>query len=400
MAHDDRTPMTTTQRPRGMAQRTLIALMALVAILSVPSLADVTGSFSTHLAVFPVSQTSERGLLNVDFQNSVTATVITSGLSGTLHTHFGLAGIEDAIVTGQATLGALDLTHQIVFARFPAGSITPTGPLSFLLSMLKTRIGLGGVTIANTAMVENTGWPDDSAVAFGDELSVAGSTPSGVQVTSETGFCLTRIPDKIKKHKLADMSVDPDCAGGVKPDLVFGYETLAIENIPVWQRALLDVEIECIQMRRCDFLETLKLTSLPVPVTTKLSVSGLLNFNGLEMSVPTGLGTLKLILDATGKLGIKSTSLLTLNPDANPASLRTNILFAPGQGLTLAAFDLDVQRGVFTAGAKTFFGGSPLSFQGVILTFTGQVSFVDVHARTTLLPDGLERVEVWSTIDF
>ena len=383
-----------------MIPRTLAAVFALVTILAMPALADVTGSFSTHIAVFPESQTSEVGLLQIDFQNSLTATVVTSGLSGTLHTHFGLAGIEDAIVTGQATLGALDLSHKIVFARFPAGSITPSGPLSFLLSMLKTEMALGGVTIANTAMVENTGWPNDNAVAFGDALEVMGSTPSGVRVTSETGFCLTRIPDKIKKHKLADVSVDPDCAGGIKPELIFGYETLTIDNIPVWQQALLDVQIECVQMSRCDFLETLKMTGLPVPLTTKISVSGLFNFNGLEMSVPTGLGTVKLILDANGQLGIRSTSLITLNPDTNPASLRTDFLFAPGQGLSLAGFDFNVQRGVFNAGAKLFFGGSPLSFQGVILTFTGQVSFVDVHARTTVRPAGLERIEIWSTIDF
>ena len=380
--------------------RTLIALVALVAILSTPAWADVTGSFSTHLGVFPTTQTSEVGLLEIDFQNDLTATVVTSGLSGTLHTHFGLAGVEDAIVSGQVTLGALDLSHKIVFARFPAGAITPSGPLSFLLSMLTARISLGGVTIANTAMVENTGWPDESAVAFGDELSITGSTPSGVQVTSETGFCLTRIPDKIKKHKLAEMSVDPDCEGGVKPNLVFGYETLSIDNIPVWQQAILDVQIECVQMSRCDFLETLRVTSLPFPLTTKISVSGLLNFNGMELSVPTGLGTFKVVLDANGKLGMKSTSVITLNPEANPASLRTDLLFAPGEGLKLAAFDFNVQRGVFNAGAKTFFGGRPFTFQGVILTFTGQVGFVDVHARTTLLPDGLERIEVWSTIDF
>ena len=180
--------------------------------LNVPVSADVTGTFGPHISLRPQSTISEIELVDFDIQNDLTLTAVISGLRTTLHTHFGIAGVEDVILDFSSTLGALDLSGQLVFARFPAGSFVPRSNLRFLQKSIWTNISLGGVSFSNHAIFEDTDWPQTPAFAFGDVIKILGTTPSGIEISGQTGICLDPIPNKIKKHRIGDYTVNPHCA--------------------------------------------------------------------------------------------------------------------------------------------------------------------------------------------
>jgi len=98
-------------------------VMAMIGTFAAVTKADVTGSFTTHISIHPVCTgfpaewlegcpgpwETEIQPLWFDFQNEINITVVISGLSTTLHSHFGLAGVEDVTLNYAATLGALDI---------------------------------------------------------------------------------------------------------------------------------------------------------------------------------------------------------------------------------------------------------------------------------------------------
>ena len=195
-----------------------IALVALLAVgtFVTTATADVTGNFGTHISIRPQTTVSEISLIDFDIQNELNITAVISGLSTTFHTHFGIAGVEDVQLTTNATLGALDIEARLVFARFAFGSIDPFyDSLHFIKKIVRASIQLGGVSFTNVATFEDTNAfvSQSSAYAFGDVISLAGQTPSGVSISASAGFCMQLVPNSIKKHfRISPYSVNPDCA--------------------------------------------------------------------------------------------------------------------------------------------------------------------------------------------
>ena len=85
--------------------------------------ADVTGSFGVRLLLTAVpcqllddlgivgmpDQPCEKSFFKVDFETDLGASVTISGLTLSLHSHAGITGFEDILLTLDATLGALEI---------------------------------------------------------------------------------------------------------------------------------------------------------------------------------------------------------------------------------------------------------------------------------------------------
>lgn len=252
---------------RPLSATLIVGLVAVVALggLSMPAQADVTGAFKSTITVLPQTAAAEAGPLRFDLQGALDITVALSGLRSTVHSHLGLAGVEDVTIRYAASLGAFEFQGDLVFARF-AGTcliafdagcerIQPnpvpqsSGKLRFLKKRVETRASLAGVTIRNLAMIEDTvtngfvceacgrrlgsgferfdlvlggtlaptgvlrsEWASRSAVAFGDVFSMTGQTPSGITVGAEIGICAERHPNVAKGHSWP-YRVNPHCAG-------------------------------------------------------------------------------------------------------------------------------------------------------------------------------------------
>ncbi len=208
----------------------VLAVFFTLGLLAEAAKAEVTGFFNTHISITPQTTATEVSKIDFDIENDLTVTVSISGLNTTLHTHFGIAGVEDVQLTLAATLGALDITSELVFGRFGAKCAFAVGqncivrvdnpvPASDKLRFIKKRVtvnaSLGGVTINNLAIFEDTAigfgpWPSATRFGFGDVLTLSGSTPSGISISLQTGICAEQSPNVIKKHSFP-FTVNPAC---------------------------------------------------------------------------------------------------------------------------------------------------------------------------------------------
>jgi len=384
----------------------LIALMAF-GFWSYTTKADVTGYFETHISFEPQTTSSEISKLDFDFQNDLTVTVAISGLYTTLHSHFGIAGVEDIIVTFAATLGALEVTDEFVFARFAYGSITPFyDELHFLKKRVNTSICLGGVCFENLAMIEDTNAfvSQTSAYAFGDIMSVSGSTPSGITITGKTGLCATEGYNLWKKHVRVGV-VNPECAGAVKPDIMFDFESLTISGVPLAAGVTADWDITCETVMACTLVNTIAFSGGPIPFTTSFTFSDLLSldFDGATVTLSQGAGTLTVGITPAGEIGVVSISLsLTLNPDTNPASLDVDATIEPGLGLTEATVGLSISRAGLDLGVLAYFdgGGPPATFQFVEFTLGTSAGPINISTDWIFTTTGFTGGDVYLTVSF
>jgi len=306
-----------------MQRLTMLAILApallLVAGLSTPAQADVTGTIGAHIAVEPIDDVfpTETDFLRFDLQSNLTVNVSISGLTTTFHTHFGIAGLEDVIVTSSATLGALNLRNQLVFGRFDFGRTQPFGQSSFqdkarfVRNETEVSISLGGVSFSNLAIVEDTlaFKSQSSAVAFGDVITLSGQTPSGISVTAQTGICAEPVASKIKKHNLGEFSVNIFCAAPnfaravEKPELMFDFERLTFSGIPLASGITANAQIECVKTTACTVDQTINFSGVgPIPFKANFSFTDLFNlsFGGAVLTFSSGPATLDICLDSTG----------------------------------------------------------------------------------------------------
>jgi len=385
----------------------LVAMLA-VGIFVSTAQADVTGTFGTHIALIPQSTASEISLIDFDVQNELNITAVISGLSTTFHTHFGIAGVEDVIVTTNATLGALDIQSMLVFARFPFGDIDPFyDELHFIKKVVTANIQLGGVSFSNTAVFEDTNAfvSQSDAYAFGDVLSIAGQTPSGVSISASAGFCMQLIPNSIKKHfALLPYSVNPDCATTPKPDILFDFETINISGVPVAPSVTGSANITCVTVNACVLTTTFDFAGGPFPFSATLEFTDLLSldFGGAVIAFTSGPGVLTLEIQPDGTLGVVGVSIVTvLNPDTNPATLVLAANAVPGVGLTDAIVDLSIQRAGLTFGMTAVFaGGPPAQFAGVTFSLDVPGPLLSIETETTFDSAGLVLAEIWLTVAF
>ena len=365
------------------------AIAAILAFGAFTAHADVTGSFTTSINVLPDSnQTvdSEIGLLEFDVENAINLTVVISGLSTTLHSHFGLAGVEDVTLSYAATLGALDINGQFVFGRFAASAVgigangisimslwnpyPQQNEMRFIKKRVEMGISLGGVTFNNLAMFEdvtlngpvvedafgagadlvygglpstvvNSGgfpltaeWPQTPVYGFGDVISLSGQTPSGVSISASTGICAEQHPNVIKKHTWK-YRVNPHCAG-IEFEAVDGQYRLVDDGF-VKPDLMFDFE---------------NLTISGVPVASGVTASAVIN------CVKTTACSMTNTFNFSG---------------AGPIPFSASFLFSDLFTLTFAGAEL-----TFTTGPGTLVIG---------LTDTGELEVVDLDLSTTLNPD-------------
>ena len=421
------------------------AIAAILAFGAFTAHADVTGSFSTHVQFFPQTTSTEISALDFDIQNEINLTVLISGLSTTLHSHFGLAGIEDVALTYAATLGALDITGTFVFGRFagacgfavgatcfvPTWDVVPDkDDLHFIKKRVETSISLGGVSFSNLAMFEDTNFRQTEAIgpsndpadtspilsqtpayAFGDVISLSGQTPSGVSISAKTGICAELAPNVIKKHDW-QYRVNEDCADDTvgeaeKPNLAFDFETLNISGIPVASGVTSSANITCTFVTDCTLTNSFSFSGVgPVPFTVDFSFTDLFTFTfgGATLTFSTGAGTIEVDVTSTGTIAAVAIDLsTTLNPDTNPATFNVNAGFTPGVGLNGADVSLAISRSnvdFSIAAAFTPISGDTAEFSSVTFSVGTTLGSVDLDTSATFGAFGFQTSETTFTINF
>ena len=433
--------------------------------------ADVTGSFSTHIGVVPQTTATEVEALDFDIQNAINLTVVISGLSTTLHSHFGIAGVEDVQLTYAATLGALDINGQFVFGRF-AASCLAVGPnclrafifnntvpqqsdMRFIKKRVKTSISLGGVSFENLAMFEDVTtngpvvedsvqpgvdtvfggmpsaptWGQTPVYGFGDVITLAGQTPSGVSIEASTGICAELHPNVIKKHSWP-YRVNPHCAGVefentgtaedpswtinnsnfLKPDLMFDFETLNITGVPIASGVTSNAFVNCVRTTQCSLTNTFNFSGTgPIPFSVSFFFQDLFTFafNGAELTFSTGAGELIVEVLADGTIGAVEVDLsTTLNPDTNPATLNVNANMTPGVGLTDADISLAITRSNVDFSIAADFSASDnpainaADFEDVTFSVGTTMGAVDVSTSATFGAFGFISSDTTFTLSF
>jgi hypothetical protein len=242
----------------------VIAVVFLLALgaWSATSKADVTGSFGVLVSLAPIpcyqvpvidewgflvplfDQPCEETVFKMDLQTDLNINIAISGLTIGLHSHAGVTGIEDVILSFAATLGALDIRNTFVFAQPFVFGVTPVivtpGPPGtrvwpddyqwlytciepypgagkcetlFVKKHVEASISLGGVTFRNLAMFEDVNFPQTLGRGIW-WLTVPGSGCNPAVSWDYWGFCL----------KLEDATYSQD-------DQAFGFgDVISIEG--------------------------------------------------------------------------------------------------------------------------------------------------------------------------
>ena len=390
--------------------------IALIIILTGSSFvnADVTGTFSTHFSIRPQTTLSEFALINFDIENDLNVTYSMSGMSTTLHTHFGIAGLEDVIFSLNATLGPFELDTELVFARFPFGWLVPFyNTLHFVKKSVTSQLKLGGITLKNLATFEDTNAfvSLSAAHAFGDVLEVKAQSYHGLTLTARTGICMEAAPFSIKKHfGVSPYSVNPDCATTPKPTLIFNFQEFQVSNLHVFYGLTSDLLIRCVDILTCSAIKTVSVAKGLIPISFSVFSNNLLamGFGGAILNLQSPFSSLKLVIGSTGDL--VSANLLvdfTLNPDTNPSRLSIDMDFAPGIGLAdtdgdgeAATLMLEVERLGLNLFAKGVLAGVPGVHQTVTLGMTAPAGLFEFSTGATFATSGLVIADLVITMVF
>jgi hypothetical protein len=174
----------------------LLAAFLVVGFASFMTKADVTGSFKATVVILPIpcgvwlSQMNatidgrpvgpldcEDTLQKSDFESFLNLNWTISGLTLGLSTHMGFTGFEDIVTSLKASLGALNITDQFVFA-VPFGTdvvviqnkhqtqtdselmFTVVNPdIFFVKKRVTASISIAGITLNNLAILEDINFP-------------------------------------------------------------------------------------------------------------------------------------------------------------------------------------------------------------------------------------------------
>jgi len=385
----------------------LISAALIVGIGAVSAAADVTGDFTTHIVMMPVgeqSPASEIGRLEFDLQNEINISLAVSGFRSTFHGHFGLAGLEDVILTMAAMIGNLNVESQLVFGRFDDDDTVPDKDRpSFIKQRVTTAFNFGGVTLENLAIFEDTNFPQSPAYAFGDVFTISGQTTSGVSVEAQTGICVDTDVNSIKKHTWS-FSVVSACHQEPKPDLLYTYEKLTVNGIPIAPEITGRAVIECVQVQACELTQTILVAGGVVPVSATFTIQDLftLELGTLQLRLTSGPGSLSVSFSDLGEIDSIAIDLApTINADTNPATLSIDADLDPGAGLTDGAIGIEVTRDFlnFTADAS-FEDGPPADFDGVEFGVDAEFAPIELEATLTYTPGEMVKIESFTTVTF
>jgi hypothetical protein len=295
-------------------------------------------------------------------------------------------------------------------------------------------ISLGGVTFSNLALFEDVNFPNwcvltpiggrcdmavkgvdtpltyneqSQAFGFGDVITIEGQTPSGITVRGETGICAEQLINGIKKHQ-RDYTVNTDCVQGaatqgVKPPILFSFEKLYIEGIPLASGLWVDLAFECGSLNGsaewggfypCNFSNTITLTS--VPIFNSITVaSGFTNILGpanfTDVRVIAAGGPVFLLIDFSPltftPTFVYAVASFTINPDTNPASLRLTAIGVPG--IVFWEAKLTVTRAGLTFSAALDYDVDPVSqtfdFSSLVFGLSADAGIVTVDSSVIII---------------
>ncbi len=368
---------------------------------------DVTGDFTTHVVMMPVAEqspASEVGRLEFDLQNEINLSLVVSGFRATVHGHFGLAGLEDVILTLGVTVGNLNVASQLVFGRFDDDDTIPDKDQpSFIKQRVTSTFNFGGVSLENLAIVEDTNFPQSPAYAFGDVFTISGQTTSGVSIEAQSGICADASTNSIKKHSWT-FSVVPECHQEPKPNLVYNFEKLTISGIPIASDITGKAVVECVQVQACELTQTILVSGGVVPLSATFTIEDLFRFQfeSVTLTFSSGPGTLSVTLDDAGDISLIAVRLgPTINADTNPATLNVAGSVEPGEGVTSGSIGIEVTRDFLDFEAEaTFADGPPAEFDGVEFGVDATLKPLEIEATLSFNPDEMVEVESFWTVTF
>lgn len=366
--------------------------------------ADITGSSAITLLAEPIPCTlvneikldtpCEKTLLKFDIEALIKFGLSVSGLLFTTDIAVGIPGLEHAIFNIHASLGMVDILAEMWLAT-PFESVTdvnnlpnivviPPGGMLFVKERITTSLTLGGLQVKNLAIFEDVTFPNPNSpygeadcdgdgepegtciggietnpathyqtqsFAFGDLITIAGATPSGITIVGQLGICATNAGNAVKKFS-ASGSVNPDCVGKVKPQLFFDFETISISGIPLASGLLGSTTIRCTGITACQLTNTFNFTGGPIPFSTSVVFTNLfsVSFGGLNVVLSSGDLVINVNIDSSFGLNSASIRLARAIVAGNlTAQATANLSFQKGQGITGATFSLAVTTGVLNA---------------------------------------------------
>ncbi len=193
-----------------------VAMLMAIGVYSAVANAGVEGDFTFDVVMWPTQTGAEAVEFHIDFEALLNLDFTLSGLTFSNDLAMGVAGIEHYIADIQTTLGALDMYDEFAFARPYKGCVsaygpskkkdaetacTPYGPVLFVKKRVSLEITIGGLTVSNLAIFEDTSFPvptdttttrytsEDQMFRFGDIIGISGTTVSGIGVSAKTGIC-------------------------------------------------------------------------------------------------------------------------------------------------------------------------------------------------------------------
>ncbi len=451
-----------TSRPKPAVR----ALWGLVLLLSAgwllggsPAWADVTGSFGVRISFAPIpcqsvliqqspptvlgDQPCESTVFKIDFTTDLNVNVLVSGFLVGVHSHAGVTGFEDAILTLAATLGALEVTDLFVFAQPFGLFLAPDGQLLlvcyenapgsglcdtfFVGKRVEVRLSLGGVTLSNLVLLEDVNFPDctvhdldgdglpdcafkpaggiyttqSQSFGFGDVITLTGQTPSGITLLFQTSLCAQTPSLTIKQHAFP-FSVNPHCVAGAqtpspKPPIFFDFEIVQIENIPLAPFVTAEFAAFCTGTLACSFTSGLTVSN-PM-VFSRVSVSltfstigGPFVFDALVVEMSSAPLTITLRFNGLLELvEVHGVAAFTLNPDTNPAHLSASLTGGPGVGITDLTIALGVERGgLLLTASGTFVGvAGTVQFSELTVGAEATAGVLRIGADLGLTPAGI-----------
>jgi hypothetical protein len=428
-----------------------VLMMALVALgfWSYNGSADITGNFQVNItvqpipcgalpfvsftppAVYPVN--CENTLTKTDIETEINVNWTVSGLTLGLHAHTGLTGIEDVITTLKATLGALNIVDQFVFAvpfamtstlitnpsgpqshSQPAITVINPGDLLFVKKRVDISTSFAGFLLDNLAIIEDVNFPQTMSTTvtsyttanqlfrFGDLITLSGQTVSGISMAAQTGICISQKPNGLKKHNFP-FSV-ADCSA-----LLFSFENLSVTSIPLGPGLTGNLTVSCTQVISCQYTASFTFANAPIFSSIASSITfgtpaGPFTLNGATVILSSGPLTLTLSFNSlfqVSAVGVYAN--LTINPDSNPATLLINASSIPGTGFTSASTTLQVSRSGVTVSATAAFGstsGGGLAFSSLTLKAATQVGPVQLGGNASFLPAGFGGVTLQVGVNF
>lgn len=366
---------------------------------------EITGESRIEASIRPIPCTlvdaidldarCERTILTWDIETLINVSLVSESMSLTNDLAVGIAGLEHALLNWDATIGDIDLMSMLWFAT-PFESVTdannrrntvviPPAELRFVTFRLETVIRNSGLQFNNLAMFEDVTFPDPgrdygtadcdgdgnvegtcvdggqtnpadkyttSSFAFGNVASLFGQTSAGVLVRTNLGVCAERGSVSVKKAS-ARNSVNPACAGGVKPDLLFDFINFSVSGIPISPDITGRASVDCQKINECSLTSNLNISGgTPIPLSTSFTIEDLFELrfrNSFRLRADSGPVTVTISFSNFEYRSIRLNFREAFNFGIFNASLSGSTSISRGTGITRANVNFSVSSGSFSA---------------------------------------------------